>query len=193
VSPPPLAEMLRWVASMPAPFRAAPEGFSGGNVRVRAVVADLFESLQGDPPSPVLLAAFEPARDAVDSNRLRWVLAVAHLLWHPYFRRHPPPREALERFLVQEVARLAGVVNVDRLQHEEERREEIVRRAFRAFGLSFDGESPEDAEDQFRQVDSIERRRLLLSAAQRERRAREIRETMARRAAQEAAAKVSRE
>ena len=70
---------------------------------------------------------------------------------------------------------------------------ELVRRAFAALGLRLPGESAGEAEDRLAQVDSVERQRLLRAAAEKEKRAREVREMMARRAAEEAAAKVSRE
>ena len=78
-------------------------------------------------------------------------------------------------------------------EQDEERREELIRRATTALGLSLAGESPNEAADRLKQVDSVERRRVLVAAAARERRARQVREAMAKKAAEEAAAKVSRE
>jgi hypothetical protein len=60
-------------------------------------------------------------------------------------------------------------------------------------GASLPGESASEAADRLQQVDSVQRRRVLQAAAERERRAREVREAMARKAAEEAAAKVTRE
>ena len=85
------------------------------------------------------------------------------------------------------------MVPVDALFREEERREELVRRILQATGHTFPGESSAEAEDRLRQLDSVERHRVLEAAAERERRARQVREEMARKAAAEAAAKVSRE
>ena len=191
---PPLAELLRWMVEMPPAFRAEPEGFGEGKVRVRAVVADLFETLFGGPPPMATLAAFD-AQDTGDAerNRLRWILAAAHLLWHPSFRGHPPAQASIEKLLVQDLATVASIVKVERLDREEERREELIRRSLRALERSLAGETPNEANDRFKQVDSVERRRVLLAAADRERRSREVREAMAKKAAQEAAAKVSRE
>lgn len=182
----PLAELLRHVAEMPASFR--------GEVNVRAVVADLIETLSQAPPPAATLAAFVPASPtAAEKNRLRWVVAGCHLLWHPTFRAVGAARENIERLLVQDLATLAGIVAAEDLDRDEERREELIRRALRALAVALPDESPNEAEDRFRQVDSVERRRVLVAAAERERRAREVREAMAKKAAQEAAAKVSRE
>lgn len=190
---PPLPELLRWLAEMPAAFLLEPEGCKDGAVRVRAVVADLFESL-GHPARPEVLTAFEPATvSPAERNRLRLVLAAAHLLWHPAWRALHPTLPSLERLLVQELPQMAAVVPVEALARDEERREELVRRTARALGARLPGENEAEAEDRFRQVDSFERARVLKAAADRERRAREVREAMARKAAQEAAAKVTRE
>jgi hypothetical protein len=191
---PPLGELLRWMSNMPAAFRAEPEGFPGGQIRVRAVVADLFETCLGAAPGDETLAAFTPANAGTEErNRLRWILAAVHLLWHPIFRAGPPPRAGLERLLIQDIASVAGIVSRDQLETDEERREELIRLTLRALAMELPEETSNEAEDRFKQVDSCERRRVLLAASERERRSREVREAMAKKAAQEAAAKVSRE
>jgi hypothetical protein len=191
---PPLGDWLRWVAEMPAALRAVPEGFPGGTVRVRAVLADVCETVFGAPAGEAFLRACDN-HDAskVERNRLGWLLAAGHVLWHPALRAAPGPRPAIERFLVEELAGLAAVAPVDALPSDEERREELVRRALRAAGRTLPGENPREAEDRLKQVDSVERHRVLGQAAERERRGRRVREAMARKAAAEAAAKVSRE
>lgn len=194
---PPLAEWLRWTSEMPASFRAEPEGFATGRVRVRAVVADLLETLTGAPPDAALLDAFTPADTGPrERNRLAWILAATHVLWHPALRGAGLPakgRAGIAKLLVEELAALSAVVSAGRLLTEEERREELVRRALRACRLALPGESDADGEDRLKQVDSIERHTVLAAAATREKRTREVREAMAKKAAEEAAAKVSRE
>lgn len=191
---PPLAEFLRWLNEMPEPFRAEPAELPDGAVPVRAVVADLYESWFNDRAGDDLLDAFRPsATSKLERNRLRWVLAACHLLWHSELRRQPSDPTKFTKFLVQDLAALAAVAPVDALRTEEERREELIRRAFGTLGLLLPGESAKEAEDRLSQVDSVERRRLLKEAAEKEKRAREVREMMARKAAEEAAAKASRE
>jgi hypothetical protein len=208
MSAPSLAELQRWMTEMPAAFLAEPEGFGAGRVRVRAVIEDLFETLFAAPPDPELAAALQPAnRGARERNRLRLCLVTAHLLWNPHFRRPEQPRSGLRGGLlvqelpraglrglfVQELPALAAVVQADEVPRNEQLREELIRRTLRALGWGLAGESPAEFEDRLRQVDSVERHKLLREAAERERRAREVREAMAKKAAQEAAAKVSRE
>ncbi|MGH9763553.1 MAG: hypothetical protein ACREAC_22195, partial [Blastocatellia bacterium] len=163
---PPLAELVRWVAEMPAAFRAAPEGFEGATVRVRAVVADLFETTFGVAPESPFLSAFASTDTGKrELNRLGWVLAACHVLWHPALRNNTGQRAGIERLLVQELAALAYVVRVDSLFSEDDRREELVRRVLRAAGLQLPGESGTEADDRMRQLDSLERHRVLAEAA----------------------------
>jgi len=191
---PPLAEFLRWLAEMPQAFRVEPLGVGQGQLPVHAVVADLFDTLFGEHPEEALLAAFRAANGGkVERNRLLWVLAACHLVWHPAFRGQALDRSRLGRFLVQDLAGLAAVVAAEALANDEERREELVRRTLRTLGLQLPGETAREADDRLAQVDSVEKRRLLQEATDKEKRAREVREMMARRAAEEAAAKVSRE
>lgn len=197
---PALADWLRWTAEMPPAFRAEPAtGPRDGadRVRVRAVVADLLETLAGAPPDGTFLDAFDPlGMSPRERNRLGWVLAAAHVLWHPALRAAGLGAARIadvRRFLVEELAALASIVPVDALLSDDERREELVRRALRACAVRLPGEGDAEREDRLRQVDSLERHRVLAEAAVREKRAREVREAMARKAAEEAAAKVSRE
>jgi hypothetical protein len=192
---PPLAEWLRWTAEMPPVFRADPATTTWdepSRVRVRAVVADLLETLTGETPEPRLLDAFTAADSSVrERNRLGWVLAAAHVLWHPALRAarlEAASAAKVRRFLVEELAALAAVAPFDGLVGDEERREELVRRALRASAVELPGESASEREDRLKQVDSLERHRVLGEAADRERRAREVREAMAKKAAEEAAA-----
>jgi hypothetical protein len=185
---------LRWIAEIPAVFRATPAGIDDGTTPVDAVVGDLFETLFDERPAADLLQAFRPAANSkAEQNRLHWVLTACHLLWHPALRSRALPRQGLRKLLIQELSSLAAVVPVDRLLDDEERREELIRRVFAELALRLPGETARDSEDRLAQVDSLEQRRLLKAAADKEKRVREVREMMARRAAEEAAAKTSRE
>jgi len=199
VTVPPLEELQRWVAAMPAPFREEPVGF-GGPVLVSAVVADLLETMVGDPAESATLTSGwlleclrHNASNEPERNRLRWMLAAAHLLWHPQLRRTAVTAQALRRLMVQDLPALAALVPVDVLDAEPDRREELIRVVLRALELALPGETAQEAADRLGQVDSVARHRLVAEAAERERRAREVREAMARKAATAAAAKVTRE
>lgn len=188
-----LSTLLQWLRETPPAFRVEPDGF-GGPVRVRAVLADLWEELRGEAAPSDLLTAFGAHGVAkAERNRLRLLLVAARVLDHPVFRSRQLAAERLRRFLIQELPAMAAVVSADTVVEDEERGEELIRRALRAAELRLPGESPQEAADRLKQVDSVERHRLVSEAAERERRAREVREAMARKAAAEAAAKVTRE
>ena len=74
-----------------------------------------------------------------------------------------------------------------------ERREELARLALKALGLRPAGETGVEAQDRLTTVSSVERRRVILGTRNAQRRAAEIREAMRKKAAEEAAAKASRE
>jgi hypothetical protein len=185
---PPLAEFLRWIAEMPAAFSQTPVGFPQGKISVAAVVADLLDTLEGQPPEADLLTHFTARETSrAERNRLLWILAACHVMWHPALRAGPQPPGAARRLLTEELNALAALIPVERLRLDEERREELIRRTLRVLERRLPGESEADAEDRLAQVDSIERQRLIREAADKERRAREVREQMAREAAQAAA------
>lgn len=195
---PSLAEFLRWMGEMPAIFRTASTSSEGGGLALAAVVADLWETLTGERPAAEILAVFRPGsvpKSGAKSeiNRLQWVQAACHLLWHPALRARGAAPENLRKLFIQDLAVLASVVSCDQLLADLERREELIRLSLRSLELRLPGESQTESEDRLSQVDSVERRRLLTRAAEKEKRAREVRDMMARKAAEEAAAKVSRE
>jgi hypothetical protein len=194
VEGPALAALLRHIAERPPAVRADAEGTTDrGVARPRAVVADLYARL-GRTATPALLDAVTAReRSPAERNRLAWVLAAAHALDGALAPGALPDGGGLDRFFSEELALLASYIHVDRLDADEERREELARRCLRAVGMRPEGETTAEAEDRLRQVDSVERARLLAEAAERERRAREVREAMAKKAAEEAVPKVGRE
>lgn len=191
---PALAEFLRWMNEIPVSFLEEPACFGGGRINVRAVVADLFETYFEKPATGDFLQAFDVSGDEKrERNRLRWILIASHLLWHPVLRERRMAEAAFRKLLVQDLAALAAVVPFDTLIGEPERQEELLRRVLQAAALLLNGERKPDADDRLSQINSIERHRLVTEAAAKEKRAREVREEMLRKAAAEAAAKVSRE
>ena len=190
-----LGELLRWTAEMPAEFQSEHAGWPGGTVRVRAVVADVHEGVTRVPAAADLRAAMDASDTSrKERNRLRWLLAAAHVLWHPALRTAgPSAAPGLRRLLLQELPAVAAVSPVESLAQEEDRREELIRLVLRAVGALVEGESAAESEDRLRQVESVERHRVLAESAERERRSRSVREAMAKKAAEEAAAKASRE
>jgi hypothetical protein len=193
-STPTLPEFLRWINDMPAAFLEEPRCGGTGKVPVHAVVADLFETYFDARPEDSLQFGVEPAgADAAERNRLRWVLAACHVMWHPGLRAQSFTKPVFRKLMIQEMSTLAAAVRFETLLGEQDRQEELVRRILKIAGLLLPGESKADADDRLTQIDSIERQRLIKEAAGKEARAKKVREEMLKKAAAEAAAKTSRE
>jgi hypothetical protein len=210
----PLLETLtRRLAECPAEFLYEPRLGKEGTVRVAAVVADLLCSLGApDLQGATLGAAVEaqgvpgPARGAAGKrpdaaspdpaqhrNRLQMVLIGAWLLHDPWFRSGGQLAPAAYRFLAQDLAELAGLVNAGRLVSDPDRREELARLCLKTLGLRPAGETPAQAQDRLQTLSTLERQRVIREAQAAEVRMREIREAMKKKAAEEAAAKFRRE
>jgi hypothetical protein len=119
---------------------------------------------------------------------------VLWLLRDDWFLARPQLAEATWGFLRSDsLTRLANLVRADAIINDPDRREELVRLCLKGLGLVPEGESTLQAADRLTTLDSVERVRVIRQTRQAEARAREIREAMAKKQAQEAAARYSRE
>jgi len=91
-----------------------------------------------------------------------------------------------------ELARLSGAKPA-RWRDDPEGVEELVRLVLRDLAIGIPGETPEVSQGRLQAVSLLERRRLLAVSREAEKRAREIREALAAKAAKEAADKYGRE
>lgn len=156
-----------------------------------AVVWDVLRAVGSEPLLPEELAPFRPTGRGAKEKReaLRLVLLFCWLLGDDGFRGRPD-LGWLARGLVEQAApQLAEYWNLDRLLTDPDRREELVRRLLWELNLRPAGESEAQAADRLQTLDSAERQRVLSAAAAAERRAQEVREAMARAAAQDAASR----
>jgi hypothetical protein len=159
---------------------------------VAAVLSDALRDLGGSGLTAREAAAMTPATASeAASNKRRWLLIGAWLLRSEALRPVSAESGAAERardWLARDTTALAEVLDARQVLADVDRREEIVRRALAALGLRPLGESRAQAEDRLRSLDSIERQRVILETRAAQERARKIREEMARKAAEEAAA-----
>ncbi|HSI82514.1 MAG: hypothetical protein ACAI35_20935 [Candidatus Methylacidiphilales bacterium] len=135
------------------------------------------------------LAANAPAI----TSWLRLVSVSIWLLSDQTFLKCKAQRASVLAFLNTELDEVAQVSDAALYVTDGDRREELVRRALRAFSLRPARESRDHANDRLTTLDSVELRRVAIAARQAEERARAIREAMARKAAEEAAATYNRE
>lgn len=193
---PPLDTLTRRLAECPAALRASPHaGASDPGVVTEAVVCDVLVDL-GVPPPPWLdLTPFRVTRPE-QAPRAQGLAVVCWLLHAPELRGLVQARglgaKAAE-LLSKGLDPLLTRVSAELLVNDPDRREELVRAVLRGLGLRPAGEREEYAQDRLQALDSVERERVLAETRAQVERARKLREAMARKAAEEAAARYSGE
>jgi len=131
-----------------------------------------------------------------------WLLADGEL--QAIGRGLPDLADRALAWLERDAPELAQVASAAAFVQDEDRREELVRLCLSGLGLVPDGETPNQAEDRLTALSSVARVRAVAAAKEKlrlakeeaereEARARQVREELARKAAEEAAAKGSRE
>lgn len=190
----PLLESLTHrLSECPAEFLADPSAQGPGTIDVAAIVCDHFRALGLPPGDARRLALLQPAQSAAMANRLRLIAITTWLLYDDELRTRPELGEPMWKLLTEDLNPLANVVRAENVVTDPDRREELVRFCLRQLGLLPRGETAAQAADRLTALDSVERERVVRQTREAEARAREVRQMMARRAAEEAAAKVSRE
>lgn len=178
-----LEHLMRRLAETPADF--------SGNARVNvaAVLSDVLVALGGT--SLLRRDANLLKGDAGKPEQRVRLLAgwLLHDAWFVEKKSFAPA--ALEFFLegIQSVSEVAP----EKFVNDPDRREEFVRVSLNALGLRPRGETIAQAQDRLTTLNSAERARVIQAARAAQERAREIREAMLKRAAEEAAAKMNRE
>lgn len=188
---PPLEVLTRRLSETPTPFLAEPRIGNKGQVVVPALVADLLRR-HGLSPDAAQLTRFAPTNAASERNSrmltqlLCWLLSAEEL-------RGKYAQTQLLALLFDEANALAAELPARDFVDQAERREELARLALRSAGLRPAGESENVAADRWLGVSTRERVRLAAASRAAEERARQIREALARKAAEESADKWSRE
>ena len=189
---PPVERLTRRLAQTPPEFLLRPRQGKGGTVRVDAVVADVLRDLGGEGLTDAA-AKFFRTQGANHRNRLRLILVSSWLLADDAFRADGDLADQAGRWLRDGLDELAGLVDADLFVTDQERREELVRLCLAAMGFVPAGETPTQAADRVTALSSVERERVVAESRSRVEHARKVREAMAKKAAEEAAARYSRE
>lgn len=189
---PALEPLLRRLAETPPDFLAEPRIGPHGRIEVAAVVADLCDRL-GVVIPPGGLDWFAPLDARNDRNRLAIALLQVWLVAGDQLAAAAIDGAALFGALVDGAAELAPHTPAPRFVADPERREELVRHLLARLGLRPRGESEAQAQDRLTSLSAAERARVVKASRAAEERARAIREALARKAAEEAADKWTRE
>ncbi len=190
-TPGPLLETLTHrLADTPVEFLAEPRIAGVANaqaVAVAALVNDIL-LLHGTRAPAASLQGFIGAQVKADRNRLALAMILCWLLADEWFIGQQLRQQDLLQVLGETARELAAATPAHQFTHDPERREELARLAFRPRD-----ESVAQATDRLSAISGTQRRRLLEASRLAEQRAREIREVLAKKAAEESADKWSRE
>jgi hypothetical protein len=177
---PEIERLVRRLAECPGEFLATP----AGSPDFIAVVCDHMRRMVPDTPpdrSPALAVLRR-----VDAAHLELVAVVCWMLHDDWFLERPDTAPGMWALFVSDVLkRLAELVKPAAFVTDPDRREELARTCMKSLALVPKGESASQAADRLTALDSVERHRVLKATAAAERRAREIREAMARKKAEE--------
>ncbi|KAF0178488.1 MAG: hypothetical protein FD161_1793 [Limisphaerales bacterium] len=189
---PTLESLTRRLAETPEDFLAEPRIGNRGSVRVEAVVNDLLQLLSA-PAEARALTGFAGQDPARDRNRLAVTMLLCWLLADEWFASAHPTADQLLTLLVEMPTQLAPQVAAKKFVADPERREELARLVLARLGFRPGGETLAQAQDRLTSLSSTERTRVMQAARAAEQRARQIREALARKAAEESADKWARE
>jgi len=189
---PPLQRLMRRIAETPADFLDEPRIGKQGRLEVAALVNDCLRK-KGYITDTASLQRFISNSPRSDRNRLQMVALVTWVLADDWFVDNPLHGPTLLSVLQDDIAMLAESIQRDPCLHDSERREELARFLLSSLNYRPEGETEEQSIDRLSALSSTERQRLLKKSKVAERRAREIRDALAKKAAQEAADKATRE
>lgn len=185
---PDLEVLLRRLTDCPREFLGLAAGKATG-ADLRAIVCDALRPMMRDSP-PELNKTALAAAVAGPIARQTVVSIVCWLIRDDWFVTQPRLSRTWWSLLESdELTRLAALVKPEKLVDDADRREELARIVLRLLGLRPRGETVAQAADRLTTLDSVERDRVLRATAAAEKRAREVREAMARAKAQDAASR----
>jgi len=190
---PQLESLTHRLAECPPEFLLEPRHGSRGSIDVRAIVADHFRRLLGGALSEEAARCGEAVQN-FEPRHQQLAAIVVWLLHDGWFLERPQLAADFCRLLLADnLQQLSEMVRPETIVDDPDRREELVRVCLSALGLRPRGETLVQAADRLTTLDSVERDRVVRKTRAAEARARQIREAMAKKAAQEAAARYSPE
>lgn len=189
---PALEAVTRRLLDTPAEFLDEPRIGDIGMVSVPALVGDVLR-LHGHAAGAPWLDALQGSDGRMARNRLALAMIVAWLVADDWFIGQGLGQAELCALFDGVPAPLAEGTPAHRFVANAGPGEELVRVVLAHFGYRPAGETPEQAGDRLAAVSGAARRKLLAASREAEKRAREVREALARKAAEEAADKWTRD
>lgn len=189
---PTLESLTHRLADTPGEFLAEPRIGETGTVSVAALLNDLL--LRHGARAPVVaLAPYHGTTLKADRNRLALSMITVWLLADEWFIEQRLRQSDLLLVFSSALAELHLADAAHKFVQDPDRREELVRVVLGHLSFRPADESVEQATDRLSSISGAERKRLLEASRAAEKRAREIRAALAKKAAEESADKWSRE
>lgn len=191
---PTLESLLRRLSECPQEFLETCTAAHGG-AQVAAIMADHGRAYGHEFLTPVrrqwLARLSQPERAYKQKVRYWGLLSVTTWLLHDeWFLSRPTLAELGWEWQTDDrIKQLSDLVRPELFTIDPDRREELVRLCIAAHNLEPANETVLQARDRLQTLDSVERQRILAATAAAERRAREVREAMARKQALESASR----
>jgi hypothetical protein len=188
----PLEPLLRRLAETPDEFLGEPKIGHAGDIHVAALVHDVLFSLNHRPDA-ALLDRFGLLAEPKQRNAQKLAMILVWLLADPCFTNMTLNGAALGDLFITLVPAMSQLGRADRYVNDAERREELIRVVLAQLNCLPQGETAAQSEDRLTRISGGERMRLIMASRAAEARAKEVREALARKAAQESADKWTRE
>ena len=180
-----LEALTHRLSECPDDFLIPPRVGNIGIISVAAIAADHLRAMG--------IAKPEVLHGKLDAAAFTLISITCWLLHDPWFLARPDLAPKMQKLLGAPLQPLSTVVKPGEFVTDPDRREELVRFCLSQLDLRPQGESAAQAKDRLTALDSVERVRVVRDTAAAEARAAEVRRMMAKRAAEEAAAKETRE
>lgn len=191
---PKLETLLRRLSECPIEFLESVQGNYGAQ-QIIAIVCDHFRAYgEQNPlePSDVWIQSIlKESKPTIPRVRYWGILSIACWLLHDDWFLHRPQiaRSTWNWLRSESLEKLSSIVQPSLCLSDPDRREELVRLCLHSIQVMPLGETIEQSMDRKSTLDSVERQRILQETAEAERRAREVREAMARKQALESASR----
>lgn len=202
---PPLEAMMDRLTAIPEEFFKYAENprSSESGIYLPALVNDMLQDNGGAPVSDdeilqhltVYADKKYPDRSGKNPNYPGLLSILCYIFEDVFFTGKKNGAELIRQFLLsQELIELSNSVeSADEFITDPDRREEICRRTLDALNYCPQGENEKDSADRLLTLDSVERKKILAKTNEAQFRAKQLREAMMQKEAEEAASKMSRE
>ncbi len=182
---PEIERLLQRLARCPREFLQA--GTEDGSDALAIICDQMRRVIPNEPPE---LSPHLPRLRSGSTPHQSLLAIVGWLLYDDWFLQMPELGPAMwQLYTSPKLIELSKLLKPELFVFDADRREELTRFCLQVMALLPRGETNSYAKDRLTTLDTIERNRVLRATAAAERRAREVREAMARAKAQESASR----